>query len=196
MLRTLCPPLTRWGFPLLRCQQQRQPKSRRSSRDLRTRAGGPGPCRDEALRAGGSCAAEGGGGRREEEELRSTGPGASPLTALGSDAFAESRRERNKVWFFFSLLLRSRPPLQTAAPRSPATPAVPACAGEPARSLCFFSSFPRVYFFFFKFCTICFRFPAILERGCLSWGVSFGGGGACFVCGCWVQDEEQKYLWR
>lgn len=55
------------------------------------------------------------------------------------------------------------------------------------------SCFPWVYLFFI--CTICFRFPAILQRGCLSWGFFGGVRGRVLLC-LWVQNEEDKYLRR
>lgn len=85
------------GIPLL-------PRSEEGQRPAAART--DAKCRREPR-----CGYGGGGGREEEEELRSPGPGASPLTALGSDAFPESRRERNKVFlvvFFSSFRFFSR----------------------------------------------------------------------------------------
>lgn len=99
-----------------------QPFPASSSSSSRAAGRGPGPAGSWAPAGGG-----GGGGRREEEELRSPGPGASPLTALGSDAFPESRRERNKVFFCcccccwgFSLVAGPPCPLRPLQPRVPA----------------------------------------------------------------------------
>lgn len=122
------------------------------------------------------CGCEGGGGREEEEEeLRSPGPGASPLTALGSDAFPESRRERNKVfWWVFSLsaFSLSRWSFLPCLPFAICSPGGPRRTSRRrwGSAFCSLSCFPRVYFLR----TSCFRSPAILERGCFSRGFNLG----------------------
>lgn len=123
------PPLA-GDFPSFPANGSQSPAPKVKPGSAKKGRGERGRCRAEPRRVGGSCAAAaGGGGRREEEEeLRSPGPGASPLTALGSDAFPESRRERNKVWGSPPPLLLSHPPapLLIAAPRP--------FAGAPHRS--------------------------------------------------------------
>lgn len=128
----------------LPCQGQPEPSIEGQAKICKKEQGGgqPGARRSRLCSTGSCCLRAGGGeGRREEkEELRSPGPGASPLTALGSDALSESRRERNKVWlpffFFFPLPL-------VATCRS--------AGGRRAGEQCTFASLsclPRVYWFF------------------------------------------------
>lgn len=162
---------------------------RRSSQDLRKKGRGePGRCQAEPRRVGGSCAAAAGGGRREEEELRSPGPGASPLTALGSDAFPESRRERNKVWGPPPALsfTPSPPPLCSlllrVPPQAPPTAAVLRFAGEQTHFLPSPAFRGFIYFLFAQFVSVSLPFcrggvfPEAFFWGC--------AGECCFVCGC------------
>lgn len=86
-------------------------KRRRSSRDLRTRAGGPGPCRDEALRAGGKLRR---GGRRRRKAgggVEEPGPGSLPAYCTRKWRFRwVPERKKQSLFFFFFPPPSSLPP--------------------------------------------------------------------------------------
>lgn len=184
MLQTLRPPLTGWGFPLLGCQEQRQPGGAEGGAGICGQGQGA-QARAGTRRAGraGRRGKAGGGGVEEP------GPGSLPAHRTRKWRFRwVPERKKQSLLIFFPPSLCKQPLYVRPCP-----------AAQVSSAFSFFLillSARLLLYFFFKFARFASVFLPFWRGGVFPGAVFPGGCGACCVCGRGVQDEEQQCLWR